>query len=162
MDVSSAQAMTYSQPFSPSRIRFDSKPFLELAARIDDPRPEQFCHRIDDGRAADPFCLACIPFLFADDFIAWFESLFINVDAFDCAGRGAHPIFHVRAFERGTGRGGCADQAFAVAEHQFCIRADVDQQPVLILLVRFFGKDHRAGIRADKGGDGRQDMNIPG
>ena len=102
-----------------------------------------------------------VPTIHADDFVLRFERCFINLDSFHRARRGTHSIFHMRAFERGTCRRGCANQSFAIAENQFSIRANIDQQPVLILLVRFFGKDHRARIRTDKGCDRRQHMDIP-
>ena len=109
-----------------------------------------------------PFGLSGVPVVLTDDLVPWLESLLIDVDALDRAGRGAHPIFHMGAFQRGTGGGGGADQAFAVSKHQLCIRADIDQQPVLILLMRLLGQDHGAGIRTHEGGNGRQDMDVPG
>ena len=80
-----------------------------------------------------------IPTVESNHFIFWFESRFINTDSFDCTGRGAHSIFHVRAFERGTRRCGGAQQALAIAQDKLRICADINDQPVLILVVRLLG-----------------------
>ncbi len=111
-----------------------------------------------------PFELAMIriPAVYADDLVLRFERLLVDLDALDGTRRGAHTVLYMGAFEGGTRRCGRANQSLSVPENELGVRPHVDQQPVLILFVRLFSQDHRAGIRADKGCNRRQNVNIPG
>ena len=94
---------------------------------------------------------------------SWYGNYYpilVNIDALNRAGCSAHSIFHVGAFESRPRRRGCANQPFAISEHEFGIGADIDQQPVFILFVRFLGYDHGAGICADEGCNGGQHVDI--
>ncbi len=53
-----------------------------------------------------------------------------------------------------------ATQPLAVAEHDFGVRADIDQQRHLVGKVRTLGEHHARGIGADVAGDARQHVDA--
>ena len=78
-------------------------------------------------------------------------------DAIDCAGRGPHAVTDVSALEGWAGRCGSSDHAIAIAQHDFAIRAEVDQQRHPRILVHACGDDRRHGVAAYVAADHRED-----
>ena len=151
MTVSSAKAITYSLPPLPMRTLACSTLIdWNFPVAIKDPDPEQFCDGIQDCGAANALRPARVPFVFANDPIAGLEAVGIDFDALDGTWRGPHPMLDVRAFETPARSAWRRRSVCAIAKHEFGIGADVDDEPVLSLLVRLLGQQHAGGVRADE------------
>ncbi len=78
----------------------------------------------------------------------------------DGSRRGTLAAADLGALESRTGRTGAGEQAFAVAQHDLGIGADVDQQRDRIGQVGPLGQHHARRIGADVPGDARQHVDA--
>ena len=100
------------------------------------------------------------PELAADHLVARLERRRVDAHALDRAGRGALAAGDLRALEGGARRARAGEQALAVAEHDFRIRADVDEERDLVALVGPLGEDHAGAVGADVARDAGQDVDA--
>ena len=96
------------------------------------------------------------PEIAADHFEARLQRFAIDAHALDGAGRGALAAGNLRALESRAGRRGAGDEAILIAEYEFGIGADIDQQSEFIAQIRPFGEHDGGGVGADMAGNAGQ------
>ena len=125
---------------------------------------------LDDARAADAGYAGCGDRLFealfvgppvaADHLEARLQRLWVDAHALDRAGRGALTAADLRALESGAGGAGASEQALVVAQDNFGVGADVDQQRDLVGQVGSLGEQDARGVGADMAGDAWQHIDA--
>ena len=163
-EVSSRQAMTNSgfPSFSPQtrRVRL----LAETAFMVDDPRPVEFGHPVDDPRAADPFGArernVRPPALLADDLEGDVPGHGIDPDPLDRPRGRPHPEADMGPLQGGTGGAGGRKEPLAVPQDHLPIRSHIDDQHHLLLVVRLLGDQDGDIIRPDEPRLDGQDMAV--
>ena len=120
----------------------------DQAALIDKARHPHLGHGFDDARAADAGDAGFIggggkarivgPQIGADDAEARFLGDGVNLDPLNRAGGGTLARGNLRAFKRRAGGRGTGQHAGFIAQKQFGIGADIDDQHHFFGFVRFF------------------------
>ena len=126
---------------------------VELAGGVEKAGEKEIGKERDHAGAADSF-----GFDVADCEARWDTSGGGNLDFFDCADGGSHAVFDAAAFEGGTGGAGAGHHEFAVADDEFAIGADIDEEAQAVGLVgevgaKQAGGDVSAYITAYAGGE---------
>ena len=80
----------------------------------------------------------------------------VDAHALDRAGRRALAAGNLRALEGRAGRRRAGEQALAVAEHDFGVGADIDDEPQLVAEIGRLGEHDAGRVGADMAGDAGQ------
>src|SRR5208337_3242224 len=136
----------------------------EPARLVDDSRLEHLGNDLNDGRTTEAlgvhFFDMRMPVRLADDLVTWFFCRGIDLHCLDGARRGAHAELDLGAFEgRSCGAGRGADFV-PIAHEQLAVRADVNNQYVLVLVIGFLGNQHAYVIGADEARFDGEYMNV--
>ncbi len=136
----------------------------ETAALVDDPRPVEFGHPVDDPGAADPLGAGDgglgPPALLADDLEGNLERSGIDPDPLDRPGGRPHAEADVRPLEGGTGGAGCGDELRLVSHDQFAVRPHVDDEDHLLAAVGLLRDQDPHVVRPDETRLDREQMDV--
>ena len=112
-----------------------------------------------------PFALILPPLwldhvFLADYLIAGLFGFRVDFDFLDGSRRCPHAELDLGAFESRAGGAGRRADLVSVSQEQFAVGADVDDEYLFVLVVRFLGNQHAHIVRTDEAGLNGQDMDI--
>ena len=84
----------------------------------------------------------------------------VDVEIFNGAAVGTHAVFDTATFKGGSGRTGRTDHPFLVADNDFAIGADIDNQLNLIAFIGRFRSENSDIVGTHKSGFVGQNMNV--
>ena len=96
----------------------------------------------------------------SDNFEKSFFRLWVYADIFNRARCSAHAMLHVRALKGRASGARARKQLRAVTQNKFTIRADVNDEQKIVLVVRLLGQEHPYVVRAHEASLDRQDVNV--